>query len=96
MLGNMKKLMELRSKAKKMQKNLSKIQVESEHEGVTIIFSGEQQVVDVKIAESVDSSKLEATLKEAFNKGLKKAQEVAATQMKDIMGDLGLPGMFNQ
>jgi len=96
MLGNMKKLMELRSKAKKMQKNLSKIQVESEHEGVTIIFSGEQQVVDVKIAESVDPSKLEATLKEAFNKGLKKAQEVAATQMKDIMGDLGLPGMFNQ
>ena len=96
MLGNMKKLMELRSKAKKMQKNLSKIQVESEHEGVTIIFSGEQQVVDVKIAESVDPSKLEATLKEAFNKGLKKAQEVAAAQMKDIMGDLGLPGMFNQ
>lgn len=96
MLGNMKKLMELRSKAKKMQKNLSKIQVESEHEGVTIIFSGEQQVVDIKISDSVESSKLEAILKEAFNKGLKKAQEVAATQMKDIMGDLGLPGMFNQ
>lgn len=92
----MKKLMELRSKAKKMQKNLSKIQVESEHEGVTIIFSGEQQVVDIKISDSVESSKLEAILKEAFNKGLKKAQEVAATQMKDIMGDLGLPGMFNQ
>lgn len=95
MLGNMKKLMELRSKAKTMQKNLSKIQVESEHEGVTIIFSGEQQVVDIKISEAANTSKLEATLKEAFNKGLKKAQEVAAAQMKDIMGDLGLPGMFN-
>ncbi len=94
MLSNMKKLLELRSKAKKMQKQLSKVQIESEHEGIIIIFSGEQQVVEVKIPEDYNTKNLNKNLKEAFNKGLKKAQEVAASQMKDIMGDLGLPGML--
>ncbi len=92
----MKKLLELRSKAKKMQKQLSKIQIESEHEGITIIFSGEQQVVDIKIPEDYNMSQLNHNLKEAFNKGLKKTQEVAASNMKDIMGDLGLPGMLGE
>ena len=96
MLSNMKKLLELRSKAKKMQKELAKIQIESEHEGITIIFSGEQKVIEIKIPENYDNNLLNKNLKEAFNKGLKVAQEQAAKHMQGIMGDLGLPGMLGQ
>ncbi len=40
-----------------------------------------------------DTGKLQNDLKEAFNKGVKKAQLIAAEKMKAVMGDMGLPGM---
>ena len=42
-----------------------------------------------------DQSKLEKAVTEAINKGMKKAQEIAADRMKGVMSSMGLnmPGM---
>ena len=89
-----KDLYKLQKEAKKIKKELSKMHIESQQEGVKVVINGEQQVVNVEISnEAKQSEKLEQTLIEVFNKALTKSQEVAAEKMKGIMGNLGLPGM---
>lgn len=91
-----KKLMELQKQAKKLKKELSQIHIEAEHQGVKVVISGEQKVINVKIEDQSlleNLSKLEENLTEAFNNGIKKSQEVAAENMKGIMGNLGLGGV---
>jgi DNA-binding protein YbaB len=42
-----------------------------------------------------DQARLEKAITEAINKGMKKAQEIAAERMRGVMGQMGLnmPGM---
>ena len=53
--------------------------------------------MEVRISEEMmkpeNKMKLEKALLTAFNKAVKKSQEIAAERMRDVMGDLGLPGM---
>ncbi|MBT6068653.1 nucleoid-associated protein, YbaB/EbfC family [Candidatus Peregrinibacteria bacterium] len=89
-----KDLYKLQKEAKKIKKELSKMHIEAEQDGVKVIIDGEQKIVKVEISEEARANpKLESILEETFNKALKKSQEVAAEKMKAIMGDLGLPGM---
>ena len=63
---------------------------------VIVTIDGEQHVVNVKINEEAYAGKnsdLEKDLVEAFNKGVKKSQLVAADKMKAIMGDMP-PGLM--
>ena len=95
-LGQAKKLMELQKQAKKLKKELSNIHIEAEQSGIKIVISGEQKVISVEIInkELLNSlDQLQKNLTEAFNKGISKSQEVAAENMKGIMGDLGLGGV---
>lgn len=92
MFGQMKDLYKLQKQAKEIKQKLKNIHIEAEENGVVITITGEQEILSVKISEEAiqDKSKLEQTLLSVLKKGLKKSQEVAAANMKDIMGQMGL------
>lgn len=92
MLGQFKDLYKLQKQAKEIKKKLKNTHIEAEHEGISVIVSGEQELVEIKISEEARNNKnLEENLLKCVNKGMKKAQEVAAGMMKDVMG--GFPGL---
>lgn len=95
MLGQIKDMYKLRKQAKEIKKKLKKTHIEAENDGVVIIVNGEQEVISVTISDEAmaDKKTLQKKLTECFNKAVKKSQEVGAAMMKDIMGDLSLPGM---
>lgn len=92
MFGQMKDMYKLQKQAKEIKKKLKNIHIEAEDGGVTVTVTAEQEVVSVKISDEAmqDKGKLEKALLNALQKGLKKAQEIAAVNMKDIMGQMGL------
>ena len=92
MLGQMKELMKLQA----IQKKLENIHIEAEVEGVTAVISAAMRVQEIRITEAakaLPTAQLGHIIKEALQKGMRKAQQVAAENMKDVMGGLGLPGM---
>lgn len=92
-LDKAKQLYDMQKQAKAIKEKLAKTHIEAELNGIKITISGEQKVIKVEIIDESllsDKAKLEKHLLEAFNKGVEKAQEVAAANMKDIMGSLGL------
>ena len=94
-MGKIRDMYKLQKQAKSIKKKLKNIHIEAEEKGITIVMDGEQNLVSVKIEDEMmsDKTKLEENLKKAFEKGLKKSQQIAAGEMKDVMGDLGLPNM---
>lgn len=98
MLGKMKDLYNMQKKAKDMKQKLQKIHIEAEVDGVVVTLNGEMDLVNIQISDEamqMGAERLANTIKEAFAKAKKKAEQVAAENMKDIMGDMGmgLPGM---
>ncbi|MEZ4087823.1 MAG: YbaB/EbfC family nucleoid-associated protein [Candidatus Gracilibacteria bacterium] len=94
MFDKAKDMYQLQKKAKAIKKELKNTHIEAEEEGVIVTVNGEQEVVDITIAEeSLQSNKLPEILKKCMNKAVKKSQQVAAELMKDVMGDMNFPGM---
>lgn len=95
MLGKLKDMYALQKQAKQIKKELKNLHIEAEHNGVTVIIDGQQEIISITISDEAmqDKRKLEESVKRAFEKALKKSQQIAAEKMKGIMGDLGLPGM---
>jgi len=99
MFGQAKDMYKLQKQAKSIKKKLKNMHIEAEVHGIIVIINAEQEVIDVKIPEELmkpeNALTLAGYLKEAFNKAIKKAQEVAAEEMRGIMGNLGMdiPGL---
>ncbi len=95
MLDKAKDMYSMQKKARKIKKELKNTHIEAEVDGVIAVIDGEQEVVSISIPDSsLDNvKKLGDTLVKCLNKGIKKSQQVAAEEMKDVMGNLGLPGM---
>lgn len=99
LFGQAKDLYSLQKKAKQIKKDLKKLQIEAEIDGIKVILSAEQEVLDIQIepenALLKDPKALAESLKKAINQGVKRSQEVAAEKMRGMMGDLGmdLPGI---
>jgi len=97
--GQMKDLYKLQKQAKQIQKELKEIEVEaSSNDGwVTVVFNGEQHMVDVQISEEAlnpdNKRELEKDLKNTISQAISRAQAVAAEKMKDVAGGLGIPGL---
>ncbi len=87
MMDEMKKLMALQKRAQEIQDKLGNTHIEADEGEFTVIINGKQECVDV-----LQNGKSMPALVKALNKALKKSQEVAAHEMKDVMGQLGLPG----
>ncbi len=86
-------LMKLQQQAQKIQEELSNTHIEAEVDGVVVTIDGQLKVVSTVIEDATilkDQSKLEKAITEAINKGMKKAQEIAAERMKGVMSQMGL------
>lgn len=93
-------LMKLQQEASRIKEKLSNTHIEAEYEGVVVTVNGEMYVVSAAIEDETllaadRKADLEARFTQAANKGIKKAQEVAAEEMRTMMGGMGmnLPGM---
>lgn len=91
-------MMKLQQQAQKVQDELSNTHIEAEVDGVVVTIDGQLKVVKTVIEDTSilqDQAKLEKAITDAINKGMKKAQEIAADRMRGVMGQMGLnlPGM---
>jgi hypothetical protein len=99
MFDRARELYHLQSKARKIQKELRKTEIAAEAADgqIEVVFNGEQKIQSVKIApEMLERGKqrdLENGLKSAIEEAIKQSQKIAQDQMKEIAGDLNLPGM---
>lgn len=87
MMDQMKELIALQKKAQVIQDKLANTHIEADEGEWTVIINGKQDCVDV-----LQNGKSTPSLVKALNKALKKSQEIAANEMKSVMGNLGLPG----
>jgi DNA-binding protein YbaB len=88
---------DLVKKARAIQKELKETEIEasSSDNTITVVFNGEQRMIDIQIDESwlVPAKKrdLEKAILNVTGQAISKAQAVAAEQMKKVAGDLNLP-----
>nr|WP_084666974.1 YbaB/EbfC family nucleoid-associated protein [Thermanaeromonas toyohensis] len=103
-MGNMGKVMK---QVQKMQSQLAKIQeelaqrtVEATSGGgaVRVIVNGKQEIVSLHISpEAIDPEDVEMLqdlIVAAVNEALRRSQEMMASEMAKITGQLKLPGLF--
>lgn len=95
MLDKAKDLYKLQKQAREIKKKLKNTHIEADYEGVIIVINGEQEVISVNISDEAieNKKKLESNLEKAFNKAVKKSQQIGAEMMKEVMGDLNIPGL---
>ncbi|MDD4627811.1 MAG: YbaB/EbfC family nucleoid-associated protein [Candidatus Peribacteraceae bacterium] len=89
--SQLKDMFRLQREAKKVKKELRKIQVEAEAQGVKVVVSAEMEVVSIEIAPDVPHEKIASLLTDALNRALKKAQIVSSEKMQGVMGEMGFP-----
>ena len=97
MFNKMKGLMEMQKKMREVKRELenANFDIESSDKLVKITMNAAQEVKEVFISEDLEKlgkMHLESSLKDTFNRGIKRAQEIAAQKMKDVVG-LDLPGL---
>jgi DNA-binding protein YbaB len=90
-LSQAKDLFKMQREAKKIKKELKKIHVEAESNGVVIIVNAEQDVISVSIPENLSAKAIETAVIDVTNRAMKKAQVIAAEKMQGIMGSMGFP-----
>lgn len=96
MMGDIKQLMKLQQQAKQIQSKLENLHIEAEVEGCTVVIDAAMNIIDMQISDDAwgrGKKVVEVSIKEATQKAMKKAQQVAAENMKDVMGGLGLPNI---
>ncbi|MBT3705099.1 nucleoid-associated protein, YbaB/EbfC family [Candidatus Peregrinibacteria bacterium] len=99
MFDKAKDLYKVQKEARKIKGELKNTHIEAESEGVVVTINGEQKVMSVKISDDAiqkaveKKAVLEESLEKAFNKGIEKSQQIGAEKMKDIMGDMNIPGL---
>ncbi|TET40291.1 MAG: YbaB/EbfC family nucleoid-associated protein [Dehalococcoidia bacterium] len=90
---------QLQAKLEKAQEELEKTTVEASSGGgaVTVVITGQQRVVSVKISpevvDSEDVELLEDLVLAAVNEAMRKSQELAASRLGKITGGLKIPGL---
>lgn len=102
-MGNMQKMMQ---QVQKMQAEMARLQeevgrrtVEASSGGgaVTAVVTGRQELVELRIKPEVvdpeDVEMLQDLIIAAVNEGIRKSQEMVASEMQKVTGGLKLPGM---
>jgi len=95
MFDKIKDMYGFQKQAKQIKKELANTHIEAEDGAVIVVINGEQEVISVTInpESAQDLPKVSRDLVTAFNKAIKKSQQIAAEKMKGIMGGMGLPGI---
>ena len=81
MLDKLKDLNAMRKQASQMQAMLANEQIEAENNGIKIIMSGNQDVLEVKINPELNQEDQEKYLKITMNAAIKKVQRLMANKM---------------
>ncbi len=87
--------MEMQKKMQEMKRELEStaFEISSSCGLVKITMSGAQEVKTVSIqGEQLEKAALERAMKDAYNRAIKRSQEIAAEKMKNIAG-FNLPGL---
>ena len=97
MFDKMKQLMEMQKKMQEVKRVLDEtsFDIQSSDGVVKITMNGSQEVKDVVIKDNLGESektRLAVSLKDTFNRAIKRSQEVAAQKMKDVTG-FNIPGL---
>ena len=93
MFDKFKDMYSAQKQARQINKELKNTHIEAEVDGVIVILDGQQEVVTLTFPESeTDLKKLAHATAKAFNKAIKKSQQIAAERMKPLMGSLKMPG----
>lgn len=95
MFDKIKDVYQLQKMAKELKKELKNTHIEAEVDGVIVIVDGEQEVISITWAEGAESNpkKLQENIVKASNKGIKKAQQIAAEKMKPLMSGMNMPNL---
>lgn len=96
MLDKIKQLMEIKKQADQIKRELDKTEIESnEVRGIKIVVNGSLEIRSLEVDENLlvplNKKNLERDLTRGINMAIRKAQNVAAHKMKDIMP--GFPGL---
>ncbi len=95
----MQQVKALQEKMTRMQEELALKKVEASSGGgmVTVEVNGRQEVLNIKIDRQVvdpeDIEMLQDLIVAAVNDGLRRAQEMAASEMGKLAGGLNIPGL---
>lgn len=97
MFDKMKQLMEMQKQMQEMKRQLeaTNFDMQSSDGLVRITMNGAQEVKEVSIQSdmnSLDKTRLEKSLKDAYNRAIKRSHDLAAEKMKEITG-FNLPGL---
>ena len=97
MFDKMKQLMEMQKKMQEMKRELenTSFDVLSSDGLVKVTMTGAQEVKNIAIQgelTSLDKLALEKSIKDAYNRSVKRSHEIAAQKMKDISG-FNIPGL---
>jgi len=82
-LKNLGDINKLRAQAMQMQKNLAGQQITLEENGVKIVITGDQKIVELSI-QGISNE----VLTEVLNKAIRKSQELAAKELMNVSGGM--------
>jgi DNA-binding protein YbaB len=80
-IGKLGDLNKLRQQAMQMQKNLAAQQITVEENGVRVVITGDQKIVELSI-----QGMSNPVLDEVLNKAIRKSQELAAKELMNVSG----------
>jgi len=88
-LGDLKKM---RDSAMQMQRELAQEKIEINENGIRIVISGDQKILEFEI-QGISND----VVKDKLNKAIKQSQEMAAKKLQSMSGGLGgLSGLLGQ
>ncbi len=98
MFDKMKGLMEMQKKMQEMKRELENtyFDIASPDAAVKITMNGAQEVKVVSLQkdlQSIDKTTLEESLRDAYNRAIKRSHDIAAEKMKRVTG-LNIPGLI--
>jgi len=98
MFDKMKQLMDMQKKMQEMKRELENaiFDVSSSDGLVKVTMTGAQEAKNITIQgelSSIDKLTLEKSIKDAYNRAVKRSHEIAAEKMKNITGGLNIPGL---
>ncbi|OGD09498.1 hypothetical protein A2397_02310 [Candidatus Amesbacteria bacterium RIFOXYB1_FULL_44_23] len=83
-LKNLGDINKLRQQAMQMQKNLAGQQITVEENGVKVVITGDQKIMELSI-QGISNE----VLNEVLNKAIRKSQEMAAKELMNVSGGMG-------
>ena len=98
MLDKMKQLLDMQKKMQEMKRELENTHFEivSSDGLVKITMNGAQEMKDISIQgdiKNLEKDSLERSIKDAYNRAIKRSHDIAAEKMKNLTG-LNLPGLL--